>query len=220
MSIQCNQLSKKFGKRHVIHQLDLTLDLGKCHIIVGPNGAGKTTLLKMLAGLTKPCSGNVLTYQQPICHRMIRDYGIVYVPNQPWPFTETVFENVALPLKVRGVSKSDIKVRVMAILARFDLTHLANQRATTLSAGEGQKLALCRAMVINPKILYLDEPTSNIDVDTVPIIEAYLKAFVAQDGGTLVMVSHDNQQTQRMADCIWQLSENGITQDVSKLAAN
>lgn len=195
MSIECRSIHKTYKRRAVLADVNAHFSSGKCHCIIGGNGAGKTTLLKIMAGLEKQDGGEI----------RLPDKCITYSGSNPYMLQGTVRENIAYPMTLKRQGASIDVNRIETICKRLGLDSLMQQEARTLSAGEKQKVALARAMVWDPEILLLDEPTANIDRDTVESIEKLLGEFVTDSGRTLIVVSHDHGQAIRISDSIWRL---------------
>ncbi len=163
-------------------------------IVMGPNGSGKTTLLRVLHGLERVRSGSVKW------NGNIRDVfkRQSFVFQAPIIMHRTVRENIAYPLIVRGVSRKSALNQAQESLTKIGLEFAADRNATSLSGGEKQKLAIARALITEPEILFLDEPTTNLDGQAVSDIESTLKE--TSSGGTkIVMATHDIAQTKRLA---------------------
>lgn len=184
----------KRGKR-LIGPIDLTLDDAGLTILMGPNGSGKTTLLRAIHGLERLKSGHVdwaVPQSAAFKHQS-------YVFQRPIMMRRTVQDNLAYPLTLTGTPKQDISHRVTTWLDRIGLAHAADRMAPRLSGGEKQKLALARALIRNPQVLFLDEPCANLDGRATREIEAILIEARAQ-GTRIIMATHDMGQARRLAD--------------------
>ncbi|MDC7227910.1 MAG: ATP-binding cassette domain-containing protein [Spirochaetales bacterium] len=168
----------------------LELPRSGCHALLGPNGCGKTTLLKILAGFLVPESGRVEGNEDG-----------VLVHQHPYLLSASVFNNVAYGLKVRRISKKEIEQRVDAELERWGLSELRNRHCMHLSGGERQRTAIARAMVLNPAILLLDEPTASIDPDNVTHMEGLIDEVI-KAGTAVVFSTHHVDFAYRVADSI------------------
>jgi tungstate transport system ATP-binding protein len=166
-------------------------------VILGPNGAGKSVLLRLCHGLLAPTSGRVLWNAFERSGRGARRQAMVF--QRPVMLRRSALANVAYGMKIAGVCGSEREARARAALERVGLTHLANRPARVLSGGEQQRLALARAWALDPEVLFLDEPTANLDPGATREIEAAIEAIHA--GGTkIVMVTHNLGQARRRAD--------------------
>lgn len=193
VSVQAAEVRRR-GKR-LLGPVDVTLDGRGLTVVLGPNGAGKTTFLRMLHGLERLSAGRV-TWDAPLDIAM---RGQAFVFQTPIVLRRSVLENVAYPLVIRGMRKADAMDKTRSILATVGLADLAEMPATRISGGEKQKLALARALITDPKVLFLDEPCSSLDGTATKDIEAVLSTVVAQ-GMRVIMSSHDLGQARRLAD--------------------
>lgn len=162
--------------------------------IMGPNGAGKSTLLKVMALLDSPTSGEILYRSQVIPNgipslELRRKFSVAL--QQSLLLEGTVFQNIAIGLKLRKVPKSAIKERVNVWMEQFQISHHAKKNAHFLSGGEAQRVNLARAMIVEPEILFLDEPFSALDFPTKIKLMDDFKAIIQSSGTTTVFVSHD-----------------------------
>lgn len=164
---------------------------GEIVVLIGENGCGKTTLLKLLAGLLSPDAG------------IVRSNGgmVLMVHQRPYLFAESVYGNVAWPLKIRRVPRREVRDRTMAALHKVGLQQLARRWAPSLSGGEKQRAAIARALVLEPQVLLLDEPTSNIDSASIATVEDVLRTLAA-GGKTVVLSTHNLASAYRLADRI------------------
>ncbi|MFP3867361.1 MAG: energy-coupling factor ABC transporter ATP-binding protein [Desulfobacteraceae bacterium] len=208
------------NRTQILDVINCQFEAGRVYALVGPNGAGKTTLLRFLGLLEKPGQGRIwlngvdATRQWPDCLALRRQIGFIH--QHPVLFRTTVFENVAAGLRFRGQSRAQIRPQVQAILSSFGLSHLEGRPAESLSGGEAQKVSLAQVMVCAPGILLLDEPTASLDPRNTLEIEELLKAINQRHGTTIVLVTHDLGQAERLSDelifmCQGQVVESGPT---------
>lgn len=197
MNIIGKNIKKYYGSNLVLNIDNIRIKKGKLTGISGPNGCGKSTFLHIIAGLDKDFSGEVLYDGQKLSKNILSHMTLV--PQEPYLFKRSVFENIAYPLKIRNYSNSEIKIQVDRLLKKMDIYKLKDQRADKLSGGETQKVSLARGLIFNPKVLMLDEPTSNIDLNSVKIMEKEILNFV-EEGGTVLMVTHDEEQSKRLCE--------------------
>lgn len=195
----------KRGKR-IIGPVSLAIGRGAPTMVIGPNGSGKTTLLRVMHGIERVSAGQVAW-----AHDAPDQQAFVF--QSPIVLRRTVAENLAYPLRLAGVEKAQMNTLVMSWLTRIGLDRFANSAATRLSGGERQKLAIARALIKQPQVLFLDEPCANLDGHTTREIEAILLQAAAT-GTRLIMATHDMGQTRRLAgDIIFMLHgevrENG-----------
>lgn len=182
----------KRGK-HLMGPVDLTLESPRITVVLGPNGAGKTTLLKALHGLERLSQGKV-RWNLPGPDAAKRQ---AFVFQTPIMLRRSVFENLAYPLSLEGRGKSEITSIVQDWAARIGLSDTMNRSATQLSGGEKQKLALARALIPEPDVLFLDEPCTNLDGRATKEIETMLIEAHAR-GTSLFMATHDLGQARRL----------------------
>ncbi len=198
-------LVKSYGGRRVLDLESLEVDAGSVWAIVGPSGAGKTTLLRLLNGLEKPDAGRIWFFGQELTAanglpalEVRRRMTMVF--QTPVLFTATVAENVAYGLRVRGVDQGSVARRVARALDLVGLAGTERRGARSLSAGEAQRVSLARALVVEPEVLLLDEPTANLDPANAAIIESLLRRASGEMGVTVVLVTHNLFQARRVAD--------------------
>ena len=180
--------------RVLVGPVDLVLGAEGVTAVIGPNGSGKTSLLRLMHGLQAPAGGRV-AWGLPDAEARARQ---AYVFQQPIVLRRSVEANLAYPLRLRGVPRGEARARAADIAARFGLTARLRQAAPSLSGGEMQRLALARAMVTGPGILFADEPCAALDGAATREIESLLAGLAA--GGTrLVLATHDMGQARRIA---------------------
>jgi tungstate transport system ATP-binding protein len=184
------------GGRRIIDGVSLVIAPGSRTVILGPNGAGKSVLLRLCHGLLAPTSGEIL-WSQPDRARDPRRQAMVF--QRPVMLRRSALANVAYGLKVAGAGAAERDAQARAALDRVGLAHLADRPARVLSGGEQQRLALARAWALNPEVLFLDEPTANLDPGATHEIEAAIAAIHA-GGAKIVMVTHNLGQARRLAD--------------------
>jgi iron(III) transport system ATP-binding protein len=194
---------------------------GKFFTLLGPSGCGKTTTLRSIAGLERPVAGDIVVGDRTVYSsgRNIflppneRNFGMVFQSYAIWPHMN-VFRNVSFPLEVRKTkpSQTEIRDRVMRVLSAVGLDHLAEREATKLSGGQQQRLALARALVMEPKLLLLDEPLSNLDAKLRERMRFELKRMQHTFGLTTIYVTHDQSEALALSDEIAVMNEGRIIQ--------
>jgi len=184
------------GGQRLIDRVSLTLEDGTRTVVLGPNGAGKSLLLRLCHGLLRPSAGTV-RWANADPARLRREQAFVF--QRPVLLRRSAAANVAYALAVAGVPRAERAARVGAALAQVGLGHLADRPARVLSGGEQQRLALARAWALAPKVMFLDEPTANLDPAATRAIEAVIAALHEQ-GVKIVMTTHDLGQARRHAD--------------------
>ena len=180
------------------------IDKGECVLLTGPSGAGKTTLLKLIFGAEVPDDGQILVQNQKYCAEsassdvpfLRRTMGFVLQDFKLLP-RKTVFENVALPLIIRGLSAFDARKKVTEALQAVGMEHKRSTETSVLSAGEQQRVCIARAVVNSPIILLADEPTGNLDPQLTHEISELFKAINAR-GTTLMLATHNKQVVDHM----------------------
>lgn len=188
MKVKVENLKKNFNGRNVLDGLSFEVESGEHLAIIGPNGAGKTTFVRILNLLDAPTSGDVYfdgESIQTVEEKWLLRRRMAVVFQRPAVFNASVYGNVAMAMKVRGFENSIIEEKVKEILETVGLLKHSNKNARTLSGGEKQLLALARAVVLEPGLLLLDEPTSNLDTDNRAIAEEIIKNVDA----TVIMTS-------------------------------
>ncbi|WP_323769862.1 ATP-binding cassette domain-containing protein [Antarctobacter sp.] len=192
LPLRVRSLSLTLGGRQVLNGLDMDLGLTGCTVILGPNGAGKSQLLKVLHGLLQAGSGTVDWNGQTPAQVTARQ-ALVF--QKPVLLRRSVAANVDFVLRSRGLPRT----RRDDLLEHVGLAHKARQPARLLSGGEAQRLALARALAIDPDVLFLDEPTASLDPASVNRIEDIIRKATLR-GTRVILVTHDIGQARRMAD--------------------
>ncbi|HHT50443.1 MAG TPA: ATP-binding cassette domain-containing protein [Eubacteriaceae bacterium] len=218
MDIFIENLTKEYENKRVLDIDTLNINQGRIIGIVGSNGAGKSTLIKILGGLEQPDSGSISYNGEKDFDKIYRDITIVF--QQPYLLVSNVYNNIAYPLKVRKYKNSDIKNRVNTIMKDMGIDYLAKQKARTLSGGERQKVALARAIIFNPSLLLLDEPTANIDPDSMNTMEDTIKKFNKTNGSTIIIVTHNPEQAKRLCDEIIVMDKGKIKRKITNADFN
>ena len=202
--LELKNISKRFKDRQILSNFNLTVEENKILAIVGPSGGGKTTLLRMLTGLEKIDSGEIIYNGEslPIDELEKRNLlGFVFQDFQLFPHL-TVLENLVLsPIKTMNMSKEEAEQKALLLLEKLGLSKQINSYSNSLSGGQKQRVALARAMMINPKIIGYDEPTSALD----PELRLEVEKLILQNkelGITQIVVTHDLQFAENIADSI------------------
>jgi putative spermidine/putrescine transport system ATP-binding protein len=203
LPISLSGLCKAYGTVKALDNVSLNISAGEFLTLLGPSGSGKTTLLMALAGFVRPDSGSILFGDREMITTPPnkRGLGMVFQSYALFPFM-TVAENIAYPLKVRGVSKSEQKIRTESVLDTVELGGYGGRRITQLSGGQRQRVALARAMVFEPQIILMDEPLSALDKKLREHMQIELKALHQKLDATVVYVTHDQREALTMSDRI------------------
>jgi iron(III) transport system ATP-binding protein len=218
--IELQQLTKRFAQMTAVDHVDLQIHHGEFVTLLGPSGCGKTTTLRLLAGFLTPDDGQVLVdgevYSSPdqCLAPERRQMGMVFQSYAVWPH-RTVFENVAFGLKIRKLPGPEIRTRVGAILKLVGLEGLEGRYAAQLSGGQQQRVALARSLVVEPRILLLDEPLSNLDAKLRERMRSELKVLQRHIGITFVYVTHDQAEAMALSDRIAVFSQGRVHQYAS-----
>ncbi|OGA33957.1 MAG: ABC transporter ATP-binding protein [Betaproteobacteria bacterium RIFCSPLOWO2_12_FULL_62_13b] len=184
------------GGHRIIEGVSLEMGAGARTVILGPNGAGKSVLLRICHGLLAPTSGRVTwNVSQPAGGR--RRQAMVF--QRPVMLRRSALANVAYGLKLAGMERHERQARAQRALDDLGLAHLAGRSARVLSGGEQQRLALARAWALEPEVLFLDEPTANLDPGATGEVEAAI-ANIGATGTKIIMVTHDLGAAKRLAD--------------------
>jgi iron(III) transport system ATP-binding protein len=203
-----------YGATHVLKSINLEVRPGEFFAFLGPSGCGKTTLLRLIAGFNIAQSGSVRIGGEDISALppWKRDVGMVFQSYALWPHM-TVAKNVAFGLEERKVPKDEIDRRVKAALELVSLGHLAERRPSQLSGGQQQRVAVARTVVIEPKVLLLDEPLSNLDAKMRVQVRRELRDLQQRLGLTTIFVTHDQEEANTICDRIAVMND-GIIQQV------
>jgi putative spermidine/putrescine transport system ATP-binding protein len=214
-TLRLNALTKFYpgAGQPTLRDLDLTLDSGTLTALLGPSGTGKTTVMKLIAGLIAPSSGAILLDGQPITSLPPERRGIAMVFQNPLLFPHlTVAGNIAFGLKMRGLSSAKVAPLVSEMLDRVRLTGLGDRRLSQLSGGQQQRAALARALILQPRVLLLDEPLSNLDPSLRDEMRALIRTLQRETRITTLVVTHDQAEAVALADQIALLLDGRLAQ--------
>ncbi|HEV3206370.1 MAG TPA: sulfate ABC transporter ATP-binding protein [Terriglobales bacterium] len=217
MSIEAQNISKKFGQFTALDHVNLLIPSGELVALLGPSGSGKTTVLRIVAGLDFADSGSVLFDGQDITQREARDRRVGFVFQHYALFRHmTVFENIAFGLRVRPRSlrppEEKIRAKVQELLQLIQLKNLANRYPSQLSGGQRQRVALARALAVEPSVLLLDEPFGSLDAKVRLELRRWLRQLHDEVHITSVFVTHDQEEALEVADRIAVMNEGRIEQ--------
>jgi iron(III) transport system ATP-binding protein len=203
-----------YGTNHVLKGINLHIRPGEFFAFLGPSGCGKTTLLRLIAGFNQADGGEVLVGGRDVSHLppWKRDVGMVFQSYALWPHM-TVKRNVAFGLEERKLPQAEIDRRVTAALELVGLAHLADRRPSQLSGGQQQRVAVARTIAIEPKVLLLDEPLSNLDAKMRVQVRRELRDLQRRLGLTTIFVTHDQEEANTICDRIAVMND-GIVQQV------
>jgi iron(III) transport system ATP-binding protein len=198
----------------VVCSVSLDIKQGEFFTFLGPSGCGKTTLLRIVAGFVAPDQGIVYLDGQPMNHvpPWRRDIGLVFQNYALWPHL-SVFENIAFGLRERKVARGEIQRRVAAALKQVDLAGAEKRRPSQLSGGQQQRVALARTLVIQPRVLLLDEPLSNLDAKLRIEMRLELLKLQRDLGLTTIYVTHDQEEALAMSSRIAVMRDGRVIQE-------
>lgn len=206
-------LSVPFGTRPGLRDISLRVARGERLVIVGPSGAGKTSLLRGIAGLTDVTRGSISIGGRDVTQVPPEQRGAVYMHQTPLLFPHlNVFENVAFPLRVRGVGSVELRDRVNDSLAKVQINAFATRAPQTLSGGQQHRVALARAVISRPQLLLLDEPFSSLDPNLRDDVRDALVALQTAFQLSVLLVTHDIDEASRLADRIAVMIDGDILQ--------
>ncbi|MBP8780169.1 MAG: ABC transporter ATP-binding protein, partial [Alicycliphilus sp.] len=213
-SLECRHISLSYGATPVLRDVNLKIEPGEFFALLGPSGSGKSTLLRLIAGFNQHQSGELLIDGQDISGvpPHLRGVGMVFQNYALWPHM-TVWDNVAFGLVERRESRDAIRRKVGAALELVGLQDYGQRRPGQLSGGQQQRVALARTVVIEPKLLLLDEPLSNLDKQLRVQMREELKNLQRQLGLTTIFVTHDQEEAMTTADRMAVLDQ-GVLQQV------
>ncbi len=219
-TIRITAVSKSYGPTRAVDDVSLTIQSGELFFLLGPSGCGKTTLLRMLAGFVEPDQGELRFDDQPMTGvpPRKRNTGMVFQNYALWPH-RTVARNVSYGLEVRGLSRAERQRKVEGALRLVRLEGLGDRRPTQLSGGQQQRVALARALVIEPRVLLLDEPLSNLDARLREEMREEIRRLHQQLKLTMVYVTHDQKEALSLADRLAVMHQGKIVQVATPVEA-
>ena len=223
-------IGKRFGDFQALNAIDLAIDQREFVTFLGPSGCGKTTMLRTLAGFLTPDSGTIhvdgtlLSARAGVVPPEQRRMGMVFQNYAIWPHL-SVFENVAFGLRIAHVARGQIDARVRGVLAAVGLDGLEGRHPGQLSGGQQQRVALARSLVVEPAILLLDEPLSNLDAKLRELMRGELKNLQRRTGITFIYVTHDQSEAMALSDRIvvfnhGTVQQSGTPREVYERPAN
>ncbi len=212
--VRMEGVGKRYGAQWVVQDVSLYIRPGEFYTLLGPSGCGKTTLLRMLAGFALPDAGRILVDDEPIdpVPPWKRNVGMVFQSYALWPHM-SVFENVAFGLRERGVSGAELQRQVRDALGQVGLGGFERRRPSQLSGGQQQRVALARTLVIQPRLLLLDEPLSNLDAQLRAQMRLELARLHRDVGITTVYVTHDQAEALALSTRIAVMSAGRLVQE-------
>mgnify|MGYP001158548367 FL=1 len=209
-AVEVNSLAKYFGNVAAIENVSFKIKSGSITALLGGNGAGKTTTISILMGLLTPSKGTVYILGE----NMVEDrYRILPDINFSSPYVDlphrlTVKENLKVYAELYSIISPNERIRELA--ERFDIEPLLEQKTGQLSAGQKTRVALAKALINNPKLLFLDEPTASLDPDTADWVRTYLQQYAAEKNATILLASHHMGEVERLCDTVLMMRDGGI----------
>lgn len=211
--LDCIELSKQFGQHKAVDRVSFQVKPGDFFSILGPSGCGKTTLLRMIAGFLKPDGGNILINSESIIDLPpnLRPVNMVFQHLALFP-TMSVCDNIAYGLKRKKVKAHAISKKVEDILERIALPGIGQKKVSELSGGQRQRIAIARCLVLEPKLLLLDEPLGALDLKLREQMKVELKQLQDQFGTTFVYITHDQSEALVMSNSIAVMNQGKFEQ--------
>ncbi len=213
MAIEARHVSKHFGDFAALDDVTVTVGDGALMALLGPSGSGKSTLLRIIAGLETPDEGEVVIGEEDVTDTPARSRGVGFVFQHYAPFKHmTVHNNVAFGLSVRKRPKTEIDARVKELLGLVRLDGLAERYPSQLSGGQLQRMALARALAVQPKVLLLDEPFGALDAQVRGELREWLRRLHDEIHVTTIFVTHDQEEAMEVAEQIVVMNKGRIEQ--------
>ncbi len=212
--VECKNIALAYGKTQVLKDISLSIRPGEFFALLGPSGSGKSTLLRLIAGFNFAQSGELKVDGSDIMHipPWQRNIGMVFQNYALWPHM-SVEKNVAFGLEERKLPRPDIARKVHDVLALVGLSEFAQRRPNQLSGGQQQRVALARTLAVEPKVLLLDEPLSNLDAKLRVQMRQELKSLQRRLGITTIFVTHDQEEALTTCDRI-AVMDQGVIQQI------
>ncbi len=219
MYLSIKNISKSYGATNILKNISLDVDANSTISILGKSGCGKSTLLKIIAGLEKENSGNIILNNIDITHKKPNERNIVYLFQEALLFPHlSVFENIAFGLRIRKENNDSINKKVKELLQQLGIENEAQKFPDQISGGQKQRVAFGRAIIINPPLILLDEPFSNLDVETRTSMQNLYKQIAETYNITALFVTHDLKESLIMGDKIAYMEKGSLTVDNDRLA--
>ncbi|MEO5930605.1 MAG: ABC transporter ATP-binding protein [Candidatus Kapaibacterium sp.] len=217
MVLTVSNIDKAYGGYRVLSDVGLAVDERETLAILGRSGCGKTTLLRIIAGLVDPDRGELRLRGETIDHLPVARRNIVYIYQEALLFPHLdIFENIAFGLRLRKVPEGDLRRRVEEMLESLELASHARRMPHQLSGGERQRVAFGRAIIVNPSVLLLDEPFSNLDAETRAAMQELFRRLSAAYGIASIFVTHDLKEAILLGDRISYMRDGKLLHFSSK----
>lgn len=209
----CKKYESEYDESFLLSNIRLTIEDGEFLSILGPSGCGKTTILRVIAGIIKPDRGSIFVDNIDITEMPIEKRKFALVAQQPLLFPNmNVIENVAFGLKMNGINKSERLSKAEAILSNLGLRGLEKRFASRLSGGEQQRAAIARALIVNPKVLLMDEPFSALNEELRLEMRELLHRIHKENKITIVFVTHFKEEANYLSNKIAIMSKGKISE--------
>ena len=212
-AIEVSSLIKNFGKTKAVDNISFNVELGSITALLGGNGAGKTTIISMLMGLLVPTSGSIRILGNDIAKNR---YSILPQVNFSSPYVDlpnrlTVEENLNVYANLYSIE--DVKNQICSLSETLNIKNLLKRKTGHLSAGQKTRVALAKALINDPQLLFLDEPTASLDPDTADWVRGYLKDYAVDKGATILLASHHMGEVERLSDSVFMLQAGKIVDE-------
>lgn len=213
MNVSFHDIEQSYGGHALFAGFDLAIPSGSFFTLLGPSGCGKTTLLRMLGGFVRPDKGRIFFGEDDVTAVPVhlRGVGMVFQDYALFP-DRSILANVCYGLDARGVPKAEARARAMAMLERVGLQGMAERAPGALSGGQRQRVAMARALVIEPKVLLLDEPLSALDVKLRVELRTMVRELQLEAGITTVFVTHDQEEALAISDLVAVMDKGRVVQ--------
>ena len=212
MVIRVENLVKRYGDLVALDHISLSIQQGEIFGLLGPNGAGKSSLLFVMSLLQEPTTGRLKYFGKRLEEHppleLQRRMAMVF--QKPMLLNLSVVENVDLGLKFRGINRKERNRRIHESLEQMEVDHLAHRRARSLSGGEAQRVAIAQALVVEPEIIFLDEPFSNLDKEIREELMIHIDQLLREKRITTVMVTHHRREADVMTDAVYWMEDGAI----------
>jgi len=209
-AIEINNLTKQFNNTSAVKNISFKIGKGKIIGLLGPNGCGKTTTIGMILGLIKPSSGSVIINGQNIEHNRT---NLLEKMNFISPYVElpkklTVEENLKVYGRLYGVK--NLKHKIYDLMEKLNLLDFKSRKTGELSSGQKNRVSLAKALINDPEILFLDEPTASLDPDVGDYIRTYIESFASKKGTTILLASHNMNEVERLCNEVMMMKNGEI----------
>jgi tungstate transport system ATP-binding protein len=214
MKLRVSHIAKAYGGRTILTDCSYYFEKKGTYVLMGPNGSGKSTFLRICALLEQQDSGEIayLDNGTPLVRDITLRRRMTLVLPRIGVFNTTVYKNVAYGLRIRGVQRIALGHKVDEALSFVGLDKKKDQHARTLSSGETQRLGIARALVLEPEVMFLDEPTASIDQENTVIIESIIQRMKKDNRSVVIMTTHDLDQARRLADRLLVIRDGQIVE--------